>query len=186
MTAAVVSCGETLYVIVDGSYDPDSDVVGDYTLTAQTLVPPSISTARAFLNTQANMVAASYTGTEGTLAIAGAQFTFFDDLGNEVSMNGVPGPFLVGDTPTDNGNGTVSGAAYLPMNFTQAELDSIDTVEFALTDTLDELSAGASLTLESPDVIQAGGQCDVQQGINVCATPNSCFTNNPAVPATCQ
>ena len=186
MTTALVYAGETLYVVVDGSYDPDSDVVGDYTLQAETLVPASISTARAFLNTDANIVAASYTGVEGTLAIAGAQFTFLDANGDEVSMNGVPGPFLVGDVPTDNGNGTVRGAAYLPINFTQAELDSIVSVEFALSDLLDELSTPASLTLESPDVVQAGSQCDVQQGLTVWAAPTSCSTNDPTVAATCQ
>ena len=79
-TTALVYAGETLYVVVDGSYDPDSDVAGDYTLQAETLVPASISTARAFLNTDANIVAASYTGVEGTLAIAGAQFTFLTQM----------------------------------------------------------------------------------------------------------
>ena len=81
----------------------------------------------------------------------------------------------------------ISGNAYLPYNFTAAELASIQNVEFYLHDTLDQFSITPwSGALESPDIIQFGGVCDPRQGVNVCEGNFTCFSNDPNADPTCQ
>ena len=186
MTAAFVGLGETVYVVVDGSYDPDSVVQGQFTLDAEIHAPPSIMVADLFINQQVQLVAASYQGMEGTLPIAGAEFVFLDNQGNVVTMNGSPGPFLTGDTPESMGGNNVEGVAYLPINFTQAELDSVASVEFYLYDSLDQFSGSFNGMLSTPQEVTLGDECDPRQGINVCEGNSTCFTNDPNTSPTCQ
>ena len=142
--------------------------------------------AQVFLNQQVQLVAASYHGTEGSLPVAGGEFVFLDAQGNTVTMNGSPGPFLSGDTPTNLGGNNLEGVAYLPIDFTQAELNSITEVEFYVFDELDQFSAPFAGIFQSPDEMLAGGDCDPRQGINVCEANLTCFSDDPNDPATCQ
>ena len=73
--------------------------MGIYTLAA-THTSPLVSSATGYFNNMANMFIVDYTATIGSAAVAGAVVVFLDENWDVVTMNGNPGPFIVGDTPS--------------------------------------------------------------------------------------